>query len=326
MYETRVGGREFTVEAGELIRRGELVAFPTETVYGLGGNALNESAIEKIYVAKNRPKDNPFIVHVTSIEEADEVAFVTKEAEKVFSVFAPGPITVVLKKRDCIPYAATAGLDTVGVRIPSHPICREFLKECRVPVAAPSANLSKRVSPTLAKHVFEDMNGRIPLILDGGNSEVGIESTVLSLTTDVPTVLRPGIITVEKLSEVFKEVRTHTGEIKIAPSPGMKYTHYCPTVPCYMFEEVSNANNFYDAQAKKGLKTVILSKTEPAAFGDRAVLQMGENGTEIARNVFGMLRECEKKYDFILIEKLADCGEEGAVMNRLTKSTGGKCI
>lgn len=326
MYETKVGGIEYLSLAGELIRRGELVAFPTETVYGLGGNALSISAIEKIYVAKNRPKDNPFIVHVTSVEEADKVAYVTKEAEKLFTLFSPGPITVVMKKRDCIPYAATAGLDTVGVRIPSHPVCREFLRECRVPVAAPSANLSKKVSPTKASHVFEDMNGRIPLILDGGDSEVGIESTVISVATEIPTVLRPGIITVERLSQVFKEVKTHTGEIKTAPAPGMKYAHYCPNVPCYMFDCINKAVDFYDKRARDGKEIVILSKTEPEKFGQREVIRMGANGVEIAANVFRLLRDCEKKYDVILIEKLSDENEEGSVMNRISKSCGGIII
>lgn len=326
MYQTIIGGRELIKNAGELIRKGEIVAFPTETVYGLGGNALDESAINKIYEAKNRPKDNPFIVHVTDAEAADKVAVVTQEAEKLFKIFSPGPITVVLRKRDCIPYAATAGLGTVGVRIPSHPMCREFLKECKVPVAAPSANLSKRVSPTSASHVYEDMNGRIPLILDGGDSEVGIESTVISLAAEVPTVLRPGIITIEKLVEVFPEVRNHKGEIKVAPSPGMKYTHYAPLVPCVMFDSILAAAKAYDNFVAENLKPVILIKGSWEGLGEREVINMGADGKEIAKNIFGLLRYCEKNYDRIIVEKLSDCGEEGSVMNRLVKSCGGKIL
>lgn len=323
---TKIGGYELIGEAAELIRKGEIVAFPTETVYGLGGNALDKNAIEKIYIAKNRPKDNPFIVHVTDVEQADKVAVVTDDAVKLFDKFAPGPITVVLRKRDCIPYEATAGLDTVGVRMPSHPMCREFLRACRLPVAAPSANVSKRVSPTRAEYVYEDMNGRIPLILDGGECQVGIESTVISLCADVPTILRPGIITAEKLIEFLPAVKTHTGEVKTASAPGMKYKHYAPTVPCYMFDGTAAANKYYDIELADGKAPVILAKGDISRFGGRKAISMGRDGAEIAHSVFALLRECEKKYGFILIEKLSDTGEEGSVMNRIIKSCEGKIL
>ena len=323
---TIIGGYEYIDEAAELIKSGEIVAFPTETVYGLGGNALDKSAIEKIYIAKNRPKDNPFIVHVTDIEQADKVAFISDDAKKIFEQFAPGPITVVLPKRDCIPYEATAGLDTVGIRMPSHPMCREFLRACGLPIAAPSANVSKRVSPTRAEYVYEDMNGRIPLILDGGECQVGIESTVLSLCTDVPTILRPGIITAEKLIEFLPAVKTHTGEVKVAPAPGMKYKHYAPAVPCYMFDGTVVANKFYDEEKAKGHNPVILAKGDIKRFGLRDAISLGKDGVEIAHSVFFSLRECEKKYRVILIEKLSDTGEEGSVMNRIIKSCEGKIL
>lgn len=324
--ETIIGGRELIPRAAELIKNGDIVAFPTETVYGLGGDALNESAIERIYEAKNRPKDNPFIVHVADVEQADRVAYVTEEAAKVFAEFAPGPITVVLKKRDCVPYAATAGLDTVGVRIPSHPMCREFLLACGLPVAAPSANVSKRVSPTRAEYVYDDMKGRIKLILDGGACDVGIESTVLSLAGEVPTILRPGIITAEALIKFLPAVKIHTGEVKIAQAPGMKYKHYAPAVPCFMFEEAAVAAAYADQWTSEGLKTVILCKGGTERFGGRNAISLGSDGREIARNVFAYLRMCEKKYDRILIEKLSDREEEGAVMNRILKSCDGNIL
>ena len=324
--KTKIGGYDAINEAAELIKRGEIVAFPTETVYGLGGNALDKYAIEKIYIAKNRPKDNPFIVHVTDIEQAQKVAYVSDEAKSLFNKFAPGPITLVLPKKDCVPYEATAGLDTVGIRMPSHPMCREFLKACDLPIAAPSANVSKRVSPTKAEYVFEDMDGRIPLILDGGECQVGIESTVLSLCTDVPTILRPGIITAEKLIEFLPAVRMHTGEVKVAPAPGMKYKHYAPTVPCYMFDGTFAAIRSYDQEVNNGSVPVILAKGDIERFGSRNAISMGKDGAEIAHSVFALLRECEKKYGFILIEKLSDSGEEGSVMNRIIKSCEGKIL
>lgn len=325
MYETIIGGEESIAWGAELIRRGEVVAFPTETVYGLGGNALDKNAINKIYEAKNRPKDNPFIVHVTDVEKADEVAEVTPEAEALFNIFAPGPITIVLKKRDCIPYEATAGLDTVGIRMPSHALCRKFLEECRVPVAAPSANASKRVSPTLASYVYDDMKGKIPLIIDGGPCEVGIESTVITLATEIPTILRPGIITAEKLSAYLPAVRTHNGEVLVAPAPGMKYKHYAPTVPCYLFDSREKAISFYEKEFAQGKKCAVIVRSGAQGY-PFPVIEAGYNGVEIAHNIFNLLRECEKLYDAIVIEKFSSDGEEGAVMNRIYKSCEGKIL
>jgi len=324
MFDTILGGRELIPQAAELIKKGEVVAFPTETVYGLGGNALNIEAINKIYEAKNRPKDNPFIVHVTDLEKADEVAYVTPEAEKLFSRFAPGPITIVLKKRDCIPYEVTADLDTVGIRMPSHPVCREFLAACGLPIAAPSANASKRISPTRASYVLDDMQGRIPMIIDGGECDVGIESTVISLVTEIPTILRPGIITAETLAKYLPAVRTHKGEVKVAPAPGMKYKHYAPVVPTYLFENVETAVNYYANETKNGKKTAVIVRSGTEGKYPFPVLQVGIDGVEIAHNIFDFLRICEKKYDSILIEKFSDTGEEGAVMNRIFKSCEGK--
>ncbi len=324
MYDTKIGGRELIEEGAELIRRGEVVAFPTETVYGLGGNALDVNAIKKIFAAKNRPTDNPFIVHVPDVRGAKEVAIVTEEAERLFSIFSPGPITIVLLKKDCIPYEATAGLDTVGVRIPSHPICREFLTACGVPIVAPSANASKRISPTRAEYVYDDMQGRIPMIIDGGDCEVGIESTVISLATEIPTILRPGIITAEELSKYLDRVKTHTGEVLVAPAPGMKYKHYAPIVPTYLFDGVEKAEEYVKNNVDK--KTAVVVRSGTADRYSVPVIEVGASGEEIAHNIFNLLRQCEREYDAILIEKFSDGGVEGAVMNRIYKSCEGKIL
>lgn len=323
MYDTIIGGRELIPQAAKLIRDGEVVAFPTETVYGLGANALNKQAINKIFEAKNRPKDNPFIVHVVDLEKADEVAVVTPEAEALFKVFAPGPITIVLKKRDNIPYEATAHLDTVGIRMPSHPLCREFLKECNLPIAAPSANASKRISPTRACYVYDDMKGRIPMIIDGGECDVGIESTVITLATEIPTILRPGIITAEKLAKYLPAVKTHKGEVVTAPAPGMKYKHYAPIVPTYLFDDREKAVAFFRRMLSEGKNTAVIVRSGTEKFYPIPVISVGIDGVEIAHNIFDCLRICEKKYDAILIEEFSDEGEEGAVMNRIMKSCEG---
>lgn len=327
MYDTKVGGYELIDEAAGLIREGEVVAFPTETVYGLGADATNEEAIKKIFIAKNRPLDNPFIVHLHDISAIEEVAELNEDAKKIFNAFSPGPITVVLKKKPCVPDIATANLDTVGIRIPSHPMAREFLKKCGRPIAAPSANLSKRVSPTECRYVYEDMNGRIPLILDGGSCEVGIESTVLSLAGEVPTVLRPGAITIEMIAKHLGTVKSHTGEVVVASSPGMKYTHYAPIVPCYLFKDVIKAKVAIDNWKEEGKKiAVLVREANICNFEENEVVSMGKTSEDIARNIFRLLRECEKYSDVIIIEGLKEEGLEASVMNRLLKSCGGKIL
>ena len=325
--KTIIGKEEILDYCVDLIKKGEIVAFPTETVYGLGGDATNDLAIEKIYEAKNRPADNPFIVHVPSVEEAEKYAYVTEDAKKIFNMFSPGPITVVLKKKDCIVNRATANLDTVGIRIPSHPLCREFLKRCNLPIAAPSANISKKVSPTTAKHVFEDMNGKIPAILDGGNCDVGIESTVISLAGDAPVVLRPGGITIENLQKVLPNVKGFTGTVKVAQSPGMKYTHYCPIVPCVLYSSKENAINEYDNNKKNNPVILALSKdVDYFKAKNIEAISLGNTYKEFTHNIFRMLRECEKEYGYIIIQALGDTGLENSIMNRILKSSGGKII
>ena len=219
---TKVGGSELIDEGAKILREGGLVAFPTETVYGLGADAFNAEAVKDIFIAKGRPQDNPLIVHFACVEDVKRaVKEIPEVAYKLWERFSPGPLTLVLPKSDELPLVTTAGIQTVGIRIPNHPIALELIKKSGTGIAAPSANTSGRVSPTLAEHVYEDMVGKIPLILDGGQTDVGIESTVLGLTKDVPIVLRPGAVTVEMLIEVLGKVINHKGEVIIAESPGM---------------------------------------------------------------------------------------------------------
>ena len=326
---TRIGKEEFIDECAELIRQGEIVAFPTETVYGLGGNAFDENAVKKIYEAKNRPSDNPFIVHFSRLEDVEQAAYLTEEAKRIFEVFSPGPITIVLKKKKEIPYVVTAGLDTVGIRIPSHPMAREFLAKCAVPVAAPSANLSKKVSPTTAQRVMEDMNGRIPAILDGGDCQVGIESTVLSLAGEEPVILRPGAITEEMLLPYLPNVKNHVGKVTVAPAPGMKYVHYRPTAECVLFATPESCKSEYEKQKNAGKNPVALAMEDVAeklkAMGVYSV-SLGKDGREFAHNVFEALRIYEKTNDYILLEALRDVGIEKSIMNRILKSSGGVIV
>ena len=325
---TKIGKEELIPECAELIKKGEIVAFPTETVYGLGGDAFNETAVKKIYEAKNRPSDNPFIVHVCDVQDAQKAAVITPEAERIFKVFSPGPITVVLKKRKEIPDCVTAGLDTVGIRIPEHEMARAFLKACGTPVAAPSANLSKRVSPTTAQRVYEDMNGRIPAILDGGACRVGIESTVLSLVGE-PTILRPGAITAEQLAPYLGTVKTFTGKVIVAPAPGMKYAHYCPTVPCVLFSSVQSAEKEFDKRVKEGKNPVVLAMADTCEIlrkGGVKCVSIGKTVEEFTHNAFEALRTYEKTNDYIITEALKGDGLEASVMNRLLKSSHGEIV
>ena len=233
-------------EAGELLKAGALVAFPTETVYGLGANALDEKAAAKIYAAKGRPSDNPLIVHIADMEKLENITEEIPEAAvKLAEKFWPGPLTMVMKKSAVVPLGTTGGLSTVAVRMPSHPIALEMIRHGGGYIAAPSANTSGRPSPTLASHVADDMDGIIPMILDGGPVGIGIESTIVDLTEEIPTILRPGFITKEMLEEVVGEVQIDKGleaDAKTPPkAPGMKYRHYAPKAELVIVEGAREA-------------------------------------------------------------------------------------
>ena len=319
---TKLGNtKQDLAEAAALIRAGELVAFPTETVYGLGGgNALDAEASRKIYAAKGRPSDNPLIVHLTKIEDAEKIAYVTDEARRLYDVFCPGPLTMILNKRAVVPDTTTGGRQTVAIRFPSHPVARELINLAGVPIAAPSANKSKHVSPTTAAHVYADLAGEIPMILEGGDAEVGIESTIVDLTGDAPTVLRPGAITAEDIKAVLGEGDYYRGEIKEALAPGMKYKHYSPKVPCYLAARESLQSALESLKAQ-GLRPVLIA-TEETAAEYRPSLSLGSTAKAAQHNIYGVLREAES-YDAAVIEDLSDRREYFATMDRIKKATGG---
>ncbi len=314
-------------EAVSLIKSGELVVFPTETVYGLGADALNPEAVKKIFEAKGRPQDNPLIVHIASVEQAREIAReVPPEFYALAERFMPGPLTVVLEKSEAVPSVVTAGGHTVAIRMPRNEIARKLIA-LSSPVAAPSANRSKHVSPTAAEHVLYDLDGRVPLILDGGECGVGIESTVLDLTTDIPTVLRPGAVTADMISEVLGKVSSAGKIIGVAKSPGMKYEHYAPTVPAVAaFDEIKAFERYDEERQAGGNPVLIMRERHRATAGGRSFISLGDTPEECMQRVYAALREAEKDYSFVIIEGLNGEGAEASVMNRIMKSVGGRVL
>lgn len=327
-------------EAGELLKSGALVAFPTETVYGLGANALDSKASAKIYAAKGRPSDNPLIIHIADTEN---LSFIVQEipetAVKLAEKFWPGPLTMVLKKSEIVPYGTTGGLDTVAVRMPSHPIALELIRSGGGYIAAPSANTSGRPSPTLASHVADDMNGIIPMILDGGAVGIGIESTIVDLTDKIPTILRPGFITKEMLEEVVGTVNIDKGlsaDAKVPPkAPGMKYRHYAPKAELIIVEGTSEAvaakiNELVKENEKKGICTGIIGTEETVSmYPTGLVKSMGTRSDElsISSHLYSILREFdESDAKIIYSESFADGAMGSAIMNRLLKAAGHKVI
>lgn len=316
-----VKARDGIDRAAEIIKKGDLVVFPTETVYGLGADAFNADAVKKIFVAKGRPQDNPLIVHISSIDQVAEIASEIPDAfYKIAEKYMPGPISVILKKSDKIPYIVTAGGETVAIRMPMNPYTRELISKS-APLAAPSANKSKHVSPTTAEHVYDDLNGEVELILDDGPCSVGIESTVFDLTTDTPTILRPGAITAEMLSEIVGDVSENGKVIKIAKSPGMKYTHYAPKVETVVARNVDHAVAEYDKSVGDGKNPVLVFRdVYRDKTGDRNIIDLGITADDYARNIYSALRKAENIYDKIIVEELHGNGMEFSVMNRVLKA------
>ena len=315
--------------AGQLVRQGQLVAFPTETVYGLGANALDEAAVKSIYVAKGRPSDNPLIVHVWQKKQIAQIAqTVTQDAEKIIDELMPGSITVVLPKRSVIPNCVTAGLNTVAIRMPSSLEARQFLEYCNVPVAAPSANTSSRPSPTNWQAVKEDMDGKIAAILCGAVCDVGIESTVLDLCSEVPLILRPGIVTQQTLEKVLgKRVRLLTNPKEKVNSPGVKYKHYAPKVPMVL-ELDGNVNKllaFYREQETQGNNPVLLV-SNPQDFAHCNTHPLGQTDEEVAKNLFANLRYLEKRYGYIIASYTSKTSLAKSVLNRLVRSAGNNIL
>ncbi len=319
-------------EAAKILAEGGLVAFPTETVYGLGANALNEQAVGNIFLAKGRPQDNPLIVHVSDREMLKQVVkTIPLEAERLMDAFWPGPLTIIFEKSELISKTVTAGLDTVAVRMPSHPAALALIKKSGVPVAAPSANLSGSPSTTRAEHVIADLSSKVDYIIDGGACQVGLESTVLDLTGEMPQILRPGGVGLEALQEVLGTV-SYEPALKdsraVPKSPGMKYRHYAPKAALYLVEngQRNRIENSLTTYQKAGKKTGVLSCS--GDFAADFVLHCGVDAAEYARNLFDMLRKMDELgAEVILAELPADSGGiVPALKNRLLKAAGGQVL
>lgn len=334
--DNNVDNEKIYSQAVDLLNKGEIVAFPTETVYGLGAIATNEEAVKKIFEAKGRPSDNPLIVHIGTIEElknyVDEIPDITYP---LIEKFWPGPLTLIMKtKKDYFAPNVTAGLSTVGIRMPNHPVALNLLKKLGKPVAAPSANRSGRPSPTKAIHVLEDLQGLIPFIIDGGETGVGIESTVLDITTTPPVILRPGGITFEMLKEVVGEVIQPTIEeqkLESTPkSPGMKYTHYAPKAPLYLIEkDTIRVKKAVEKLKDEGHQVALLAPANFCNVNADYFFPFGndENQEEMAASLYDLLRECDKtEATIILATTTSRKGIGEAVMNRLEKASGQKRI
>ena len=328
-------------KAGDILKAGGLVAFPTETVYGLGGNALDPQASMKIYAAKGRPSDNPLIVHIAELEQLEKITTEIPEGAKILAEkYWPGPLTMILPKADIVPRETTGGLDSVAVRFPSDRIAQELIKAGGGFVAAPSANTSGRPSPTMAEHVEEDLGDAIDMIIDGGPVGIGLESTIVDFTEEVPVVLRPGYISLEMLQEVLGDVRMDKGLIKpdsnIRPkAPGMKYRHYAPKADLAIVEgpteEVIKAiNQFVKEDAANGLQSGIIATEETISqYPDGIVKCIGSRAAEetIAHNLYEVLREFDQcQVSKIYSEAFYTPKMGQAIMNRLLKAAGHKII
>ena len=325
-------------QAGKLIAAGELVAFPTETVYGLGGDALRPEASAKIYAAKGRPSDNPLIVHIADFSDMERVAReVPEQAKRLADAFWPGPLTMIVWKSDAVPSETTGGMDTVAVRMPNHPVALELIRKSGCLIAAPSANTSGRPSPTEAKHVAEDLSGRIAMILDGGPVGIGIESTIIDLTEKQPMVLRPGYITPKMLSDALgQEVVIDPGIIasddtRKPKAPGMKYKHYAPRADMVIVDGeqaavVARINELTGKRRAEGIKVAVIATEETRQCYDAdVVLCIGKRSDEdaIAQHLYQILRECDDlDVGEIYSESFQTPRIGQAIMNRLLKAAG----
>lgn len=295
--------RDSLLRAASIIRGGGLVVFPTETVYGLGGDGTNAEAAKRIYAAKGRPSDNPLIIHVSAPEQAEEYAHTNDTYYKLAKSFMPGPLTVILPKKAAVPYSVTGGLETVAVRCPSHPVARALIETCGVPIAAPSANLSGKPSPTCARHVIEDLCGRVDMIIDGGDCEIGLESTIVKLDGDKAILLRPGAITADALQcvcssvEIAPAVLEQLGANERPESPGMKYRHYAPEVPLVLLDgEESDILAFLKKERQAHKCAVLCYSEEILLLGGDYIIDIGcaEDTETQARKLFTALRDADK--------------------------------
>ena len=338
---------EELLEGARILREGGLVAFPTETVYGLGANALDEEAARKIYEAKGRPSDNPLIAHVSCMEEVYPlVSQVSEKAKKLMDAFWPGPMTLIFPKSDLVPYGTTGGLDTVAVRMPSDPVANRLIALAGVPVAAPSANTSGRPSPTTAQHVLQDMDGRIDMIIDGGPVGIGVESTIVDVSVETPTVLRPGAITMEMLEEVLGEVQIDPAILgpvsaDLRPkAPGMKYQHYAPKADLTLVEPedgdmespdslermTEKVRQLAEEKLAEGFRVGIICTDESRQTYPKGLVRSIGSRTRretVAHNLYALLREFDDlKADYIFSESFPEDHLGQAIMNRLSKAAG----
>lgn len=324
------------LQAAKALKEGKVIAFPTETVYGLGANALDTDAVKKIFTAKGRPSDNPLIVHIAALEQMDAlVERIDEKSKRLIHHFWPGPLTIVLKRKKEISDLVTAGLDTVGIRMPNHPVALALIKAANLPIAAPSANRSGKPSPTTAQHVLHDLNGLIDGIVDGGPTGIGLESTVIDMSREIPTVLRPGGVTFEELNQVLGNVQLDPGLIRhdLKPrAPGMKYTHYAPAGEMWIVsgnieKRIHTMNLLIKQQKNLGKKIGVLTIEEHKDHFPHAdlVLAFGskENLYPFAEHLYHALRQFDlEKINYILTEGMEEKEMGLAIMNRLRKAAG----
>lgn len=341
------------------LKDGGLVAFPTETVYGLGANALNETAAKRIYAAKGRPSDNPLIVHISQVEDMEILGHVNAKALQLAEAFWPGPLTIILPKKDVVPHETTGGLNTVAIRMPSHPAALELIRQSGVYVAAPSANTSGRPSPTKASHVIEDMKGKIEYIVDGGPVGIGIESTIVDVSGEIPMILRPGFITKKMIENIIGEVSidpslVHSEEGIRPKAPGMKYTHYAPQGELTLVESaqgnvgtktkgtvfsnqpvkqvVETIQALAKERQKEGCKVGIMAPKETISYYDGfadVCVCVGDRSKQqtVAAGLYGALREFDAAgVDYIYAESFRGDELSDAIMNRLLKAAGHRVI
>ena len=324
-------------EAGRILKEGGLVAFPTETVYGLGADALNEDAAKKIYAAKGRPSDNPLIIHITNMKALDKiVSEVPEKAVKVAEKYWPGPLTMIFNKSDIVPYGTTGGLDTVAVRMPVDEIAIEVIDAGGGYIAAPSANTSGRPSPTTAQHVAEDLTGRVDMIVDGGAVEIGVESTILDVTVEPPMILRPGAITKEMFEEVIGEVTVDRTLIRpdskqVPKAPGMKYRHYAPKGQLTLVEGdrdkvIARINELVKEKEEEGHKVGVIGTDETLDSYHADILRSigsRQKPETVAANLYRILREFDDlECDYMYSESFFEQGLGNAIMNRMLKAAG----
>ena len=342
LYDAENRRSEVMEKAGEILKSGGLVAFPTETVYGLGGDALNPEASAKIYAAKGRPSDNPLIVHIADMEALKVLASEVPEKAKLLADrFWPGPLTMIMPKSDAVPYATTGGLDTVAIRMPSHPTAYELIRSSGVYIAAPSANTSGKPSPTRAEHVINDLSGRIDMIIQDDTVDIGVESTIIDLSEEVPTILRPGYITQAMFEEAIGKTIIDPaimGSLKegvVPKAPGMKYKHYAPNADVTIVEGphekvVEYINSQIAEKEAEGHRCAVMATDETKGkYICKDIVSAGHKDDElsVARNLYAILRDFDKQnIEFLYSESFETKNVGQAVMNRLIKAAGHKII